>query len=135
MSSIKRNLRFTLHCLPVRATCCVAGFALACAAAAQEGKVPENREAKIDFASCAKPVYPQADAQAGHQGAVTIGYLVDENGRVKDSKIMASSGFMKLDMNAQIALAKCSFYAALENGKPVQQWAQVTYVWSLPKMQ
>jgi TonB family protein len=132
MSSIKRNLRYALHCLPVRAMCCAAAFAFAGSAAAQEGKVPENSEPKIDFASCPKPVYPQADAQAGHQGAVTIGYLVDENGRVQDSKIMASSGFMKLDMNAQVALAKCRFRAALENGKPVPQWAQVTYVWSLP---
>jgi D-alanyl-D-alanine endopeptidase (penicillin-binding protein 7) len=131
MSSIKRNLRFALHCLPVRAMCCVAGFALACAAAAQEGKVPENSDAKIDFASCPQPVYPQADAQAGHQGAVTIDYLVDGNGRVMDSKITHSSGFMRLDQSAQTALAKCSFHPALESGKPVQKWAHVKYVWSL----
>jgi TonB family protein len=128
MSSIKRNLRIVLHS--------VAGCALACAAAthpvqAQESDGAANRNAKIDFASCAKPVYPHADVQAGHQGTVTLGFLVDENGGVKDSKVTGSSGFMGLDMAAQTALTKCSFQPALENGKAVQKWTYVKYVWTL----
>jgi len=91
----------------------------------------QNSAATIDFASCAKPVYPQADRQAGHQGTVTLGFLVDENGQVKDSKVTQSTGFMRLDMTAQTALMKCSFRPALENGKPVQKWAYVKYVWTL----
>jgi protein TonB len=129
MSSTKRNLRTALHCL--------AGLALACAALApgaqaQQTNDAENSAATIDFASCAKPVYPQADMQAGHQGTVTLGFLVDEMGRVKDSKVMKSTGFRGLDMTAQVALGKCSFHPARENGKPVEKWAQVQYVWTLP---
>ena len=129
MPSSKRRVRTILQSLPV-------GIALACMATAhvaqaQETKGTENSNAKIDFASCAKPMYPHADVQAGHQGTVTLGFLVDENGGVKDSKVTGSSGFMGLDMAAQTALTKCSFRPALENGKPVQKWTYVKYVWTL----
>lgn len=129
MPSIKRDVRTILQSLPV-------GIALAClatahAAPAQEADDTESSNAKIDFASCAKPMYPKADVQAGHQGTVTLGFLVDENGGVKDSKVTGSSGFMGLDMAAQTALAKCSFQSARENGKPVEKWTYVKYVWTL----
>ncbi|MBW8898651.1 MAG: energy transducer TonB [Massilia sp.] len=128
MSSIKRHLRIILQSM--------AGFALLCAAATQPAQAQDsdgagNDRPKIDFASCAKPVYPHADVLAGHQGTVTVGFLVDENGGVKDSKVTGSSGFMGLDVAAQTALAKCSFRPALENGIPVQKWVYVKYVWTL----
>jgi TonB family protein len=133
MPSIERRLRTILQSLPVRAACCAAGVTLACASTAQAQNTDgaADRNATIDFASCAKPVYPHADVQAGHQGTVTLGFLVDENGGVKDSKVTGSSGFMGLDMAAQTALAKCSFQPALENGKAVQKWTFVKYVWTL----
>jgi TonB family protein len=133
MSSIERKLRSILQDLPVRALCLVAWACAvgAHAAQAQATAGTDNSVAKIDFASCAKPVYPKADMQAGHQGTVTVDFLVDENGRVKNSKVTASSGFMRLDKEAQTALGKCSFHPALENGKPVQSWAHVKYVWTL----
>lgn len=133
MSSIERNRRSILQNLPVRALC---HAALACAlgahaAQAQDTADTDRSAATIDFASCAKPVYPKADMQAGHQGTVTVGFLVDANGHVMDSKITGSSGFMRLDMAAQTALSKCSFRPAMEKGKPVQSWAHVKYVWKL----
>ena len=129
MSSIARRLHTVLQSLPV-------GIALACLATAHPAQAQEatdtaNSNAKIDFASCAKPVYPNADVQAGHQGTVTLGFLVDENGGVKNSKVTGSSGFMGLDMAAQTALSKCSFQPARENGKPVEKWTYVKYVWTL----
>ena len=131
---LPKTIRSPLHHLPIHVACCAVGIAFACAtgAQAQETSDPQNRSAMIDFASCAKPVYPQADMQAGHQGTVTLDFLVDENGRIKDSKVTGSSGFMRLDMTAQTALGKCNFRPALENGKPVEGWAQVKYVWTLP---
>jgi TonB family protein len=134
MSSIERNLRSIMQDLPVRTVCRAAGIALACAAGVQTAQAQDTTDtsvARIEFASCANPVYPKADMQAGHQGTVTVGFLVDENGRVKDSKITASSGFMRLDIAAQTALGKCSFHPALENGKPVEKWAHVQYEWKL----
>ena len=130
---LPKTIRSALYYLPIRAACYATGIAFACAAGAQaqEANDAQNSAATIDFASCAKPVYPQADRQAGHQGTVTLGFLVDENGQVKDSKVTQSTGFMRLDMTAQTALMKCSFRPALENGKPVQKWAYVKYFWTL----
>ena len=118
---MSRIIRTTLQCLSI---------ALACAASAHAAP-QDTRSAMLDFHSCAKPEYPRADVQAGHQGTVKLGFLVDENGRVKDSKVMESSGFTTLDEAARSALAQCSFQPALENGKAVQQWTKVQYVWTL----
>jgi TonB family protein len=114
-------IRTTLQCL---------SLALACAASAHAAP-QDTRIAKLDFHSCARPEYPRDDVQAGHQGTVKLGFLVDENGRVKDSKVMESSGFASLDEAARSTLAQCSFQPALENGKAVQQWTKVQYVWTL----
>jgi protein TonB len=118
---MSRLIRTTLQCL---------SLALACAASAHAAP-QDTSVAKLDFHSCAKPEYPRTDVQAGHQGMVKLGFLVDENGKVKDSKVMESSGFTTLDEAARSALAQCSFQPALENGKAVQQWTKVQYVWTL----
>ena len=118
---MSRIIRKTLQCL---------SLALACAASAHAAP-EDNRIATLDFHSCGKPEYPRADVQAGHQGVVKLGFLVDESGKVKDSKVVESSGFASLDEAARSVLAQCSFQPALENGKAVQQWTKVQYVWTL----
>jgi len=118
---MSRIIRTTLQCL---------SLALACAASAQAAPQGSST-AKLDFTSCAKPQYPHADVQAVHEGTVTLGFLVDENGKVKDSKVTASSGFPTLDEAARSALVQCSFKPARKHGKAVQQWAKVLYVWKL----
>lgn len=118
---MSRIIRTTLQCLSI---------ALACAASAQAA--PQGgSSAKLDFGSCAKPEYPHADVQAAHEGTVKLAFLVDEKGKVKDSKVMTSSGFATLDEAARSALAQCSFQPARKNGKSVQQWTNVLYVWTL----
>jgi TonB family protein len=118
---MSRIIRTTLQCL---------SLALVCAASAHAAP-QDSRIAQLDFNSCDKPQYPHADVQAGHQGTVKLGFLVDENGQVKDSKVMDSSGFATLDEAARAALAQCSFQPALKNGKAVQQWTTVQYMWTL----
>ena len=118
---MSRIIRTTLQCL---------SLALACAASAHAA--PQGtRTALLDFHSCAKPQYPAADVQASHEGKVKLGFLVDENGKVKDSKVISSSGFTTLDEAARSALAQCSFQPALKKGKAVQEWTKVLYVWEL----
>ena len=118
---MSRIIRTTLQCL---------SMALACAASAHAAPQGDST-AKLDFNSCAKPQYPHADVQAAHEGTVTLAFLVDENGKVKESKVKASSGFTTLDEAARSALAQFSFQPALKHGKAVQQWAKVHYVWTL----
>ena len=91
---MSRIIRTTLQCL---------SLALACtpsAHAAPQG----SSTAMLNFKSCAKPQYPHPDLQAGHEGTVKLGFLVDENGKVKNSKLIASSGFTPLDEAARSAL-------------------------------
>ena len=118
---MSRIIRTTLQCL---------SLALACtpsAHAAPQG----SSSARLDFDSCAKPQYPAEDVQASHEGKVTLGFLVNENGKVKDSKVIKSSGFTTLDEAARSALAQCSFQPAVKKGKAVQDWTKVQYVWEL----
>ncbi|MDN4051859.1 energy transducer TonB [Massilia sp. YIM B02763] len=99
-----------------------------CATAA-DSKVDEH--AIVDFNSCAKPMYPHADVQAGHQGTVTLSFLVEQDGKVGDSKVVTSSGFATMDEAARTAIMKCRFRPATKNGKPVKDWTKVQYVWTL----
>jgi len=125
------TLHSALRRLPLRASLYVVGAALACVAAAPVATAAEsNSKARLDFDSCAKPQYPHEDLKANHQGTVALGFLVDETGHVKESKVAESSGFATLDEAARTALAMCTFYPAQENGKPVAQWTNVKYVWT-----
>jgi len=53
---------------------------------------------------CQKPMYPDASRNAEEEGAVTVGFYVDIDGKVKDSRIEKSSGFRRLDEAARQAL-------------------------------
>ena len=66
---------------------------------------PEVVNAKLDVSvECQKPMYPDASRNAEEEGAVTVGFYVDIDGKVKDSRIEKSSGFRRLDEAARQAL-------------------------------
>jgi len=139
MARIRRLLRPDVQALNWKAAIPVLGLAVACAASAhapanQRGASPGlglNRAAIADFNSCRKPEYPHVDLAAGHQGTVTVDFLVDTDGAVIDSAIARSSGFASMDEAARGALLKCRFGPALKNGRVVREWTKVQYVWTL----
>ena len=139
MARIRRLLRPDVQALNWKAAIPVLGLAVACAASAhapanQRGASPGlglNRVAIADFNSCRKPEYPHVDLAAGHQGTVTVDFLVDTDGAVIDSAIARSSGFASMDEAARGALLKCRFGPALKNGRVVREWTKVQYVWTL----
>ncbi|KGF83102.1 peptidase M56 [Massilia sp. JS1662] len=139
MARIRRLLRPDPQVLDWRAAIPVLGLVLACAASAHalstrgaNGAAADlSRPAIADFSSCRKPMYPQADITAGHEGTVTVSFLVDTDGTVADSRVLRSSGFMGLDMAAQAALLKCRFSPALRHGQAVRAWTPVQYIWTL----
>jgi D-alanyl-D-alanine endopeptidase (penicillin-binding protein 7) len=139
MARIRRLLRPDVQALNWKAAIPVLGLAVVCAASAhapanQRDASPGlglNRTAIADFNTCRKPEYPHADLAAGHQGTVTVDFLVDTDGAVIDSAIARSSGFVSMDEAARGALLKCRFGPALENGRIVRQWTKVQYVWTL----
>jgi D-alanyl-D-alanine endopeptidase (penicillin-binding protein 7) len=140
MARIRRLLRPDVQALNWKAAVPVLGLAVVCAASAhapagRAGPVPAARgvtqRAIADFSSCRKPEYPHADIAAGHEGTVTVEFLVGEDGRVAGSSIAKSSGYASMDEAARGALALCSFHPALKAGKPIRQLTHVQYVWTL----
>ena len=84
----------------------------------------------LDFSSCAKPQYPDADVKAQHEGAVTLEFKADAQGTINESKVVKSSGFASLDAAARDAIAKCKFSPA-KNDAETKKWVPVQYVWTL----
>lgn len=83
----------------------------------------------IRFESCARPTYPEQEAKQNHQGTVTLRFLVGADGKVKESRVMKSSGYPDLDDAALVAISKCRFNPLIANGKPVDAWIPVQYDW------
>jgi D-alanyl-D-alanine endopeptidase (penicillin-binding protein 7) len=137
MARIRRLVRPDPQALDWRAAIPVLGLVLACAASAHAfssrgaDAADLDRPARMDFASCTKPSYPHADLASGHEGTVTLSFLVDTNGTVLDSRVLRSAGFRDLDKAAQAALNLCRFSPAIRHGRPVRTWAPVQYVWTV----
>ena len=92
---------------------------------------PARTPAVADFNTCSKPEYPKSSLRNEETGVSTISFLIGADGSVKDSKVTKSSGFRDLDKAALVALGKCKFKAATENGQPIESWQPVQYVWQL----
>lgn len=105
---------------------CVAGLAHANADAPVDK--PE-KQAYIDFASCAKPAWPAQALAAKQSGTVTLRFLIERDGSVADSQVRKSSGHPALDEAAREGIAKCRFQPASSAGKPVKAWNMMQYVW------
>ena len=85
----------------------------------------------VQAASCDKPEYPPAARRANETGTVRLQFLIDESGKVVDSRVERSSGSRRLDEAARGALELCHFKPATVNGKPTRAWARLEYVWTL----
>jgi TonB family protein len=104
--------------------------ALAMNAEAQTAVSPASM-AKPDMQqACEKPVYPPEAVEGRWSGTSTIFLLVGEDGTVKDAKVTKSSGYRALDRAALAAFSRCRFKPPMADGKPVQAWMPIQYVWS-----
>lgn len=97
--------------------------ALPCLAAALE-PTPQ-------FPKCRKPDYPRESLRGLESGVSLIGFLIRTDGTAGDSVILSSSGSAPLDEAAQAAFFKCVFTPATLDGKPLETWVEVAYVWSI----
>ena len=136
MSRIKRLIRPDTQALNWKAAIPVLGLAAMSAAvfahAAPAAKLAQPEvQAIVDFETCKRPEYPAESHAQKHTGTVTLGFLVTQNGTVKETKVTRSSGHRPLDEAARTALAKCTFKPATAKGKPVDAWTAVQYVWTL----
>lgn len=92
-------------------------------------KLAPDAPGMIRFETCTRPAYPEQEAKQNHHGVVTLRFLVGADGKVKKSLVMTSSGYPALDEAALFAIAKCNFNPPVINGKPVDAWIAVQYVW------
>lgn len=86
--------------------------------------------ATANFRTCDKPAWPRDTLYDGELGAVIIGFLVGEDGKVIDTVIRSSSGVPALDRAALSAIKRCQFIPAAIGGVPVSSWTSVRYNWS-----
>lgn len=87
--------------------------------------------AVVDARNCSKPEYPAASVRAQETGLVVLQFLIGADGTAIDSKVDKTSGFRRLDEAARNALSLCKFKPGTEDGKPVQSWARIEYLWKL----
>ena len=90
-----------------------------------------HKGAVVDFKSCAKPQYPAEAIKANRTGKVTLAFEIGVDGKVVESKVENSSGHADLDEAARTAIGLCTFKPATQDGKPVQEWMKMQYVWTL----
>jgi TonB family protein len=93
---------------------------------------PQNKMLPVaNFASCAKPVWPKESLRKEEQGTVQLGFLIGVDGAVRESRVEKSSGYPLLDLAALDAIGRCRFSPGTENGKPVENWTRMRYVWAI----
>lgn len=129
MNLISQRLRSSPSALAVAFALAVS--AAPASAAPHKKDVPGYQHARLDFASCAKPVYPADALKTRREGAVDFSFEVGADGELLSSQVDKSSGHPDLDETALAALNKCKFLAASQDGKPIADHAHVKYVWTL----
>ncbi|MDR3505502.1 MAG: TonB family protein [Acidocella sp.] len=92
-----------------------------------------SRAAGLDSSqSCAAPEYPEDAEDMGQTGTSVLQFLIGADGAVEQARVASSSGHGQLDQTALQALGRCKFKPALgADGKPVEAWTSIRYVWTL----
>lgn len=116
--------------LRIVATALATAILGACAQTPRTAPDDGATKAVVLFQSCAKPGWPDEDFRAGHDGTVTINFLVGADGKARQATILKSSGYPAMDEAARDGIFKCEFKPATVDGKPVERWTQMQYVWS-----
>ena len=80
---------------------------------------------------CARPSYPAESLEMEEEGQVTLGFQIDVDGHVVESKIIKSSGFTRLDDAARTAFSKCEFTPATIDGVGEKSLATVPFEWKI----
>jgi len=79
------------------------------------------------------PSYPEDARRAGREGTVFISVLIDEQGKVLQTKLLKSSGTASLDSTVMSAARQFLFSPAEKNGKKVKVWMTLPFVFRLKK--
>lgn len=87
---------------------------------------------KIDARNSREPPYPPASRRLGEQGSLILQVLVGSDGRVRESKLVQSSGFARLDAAALDGVkGHYRFMPGTVDGKPSEMWYTFKFTWKL----
>lgn len=99
--------------------------------ASYAAEAPVKTPATADFKTCNRPAWPKEALRKEQTGTVTLGFLVDEDGKVIDALVRKSSGFPLLDEAALHGVRSCRFIPQKLNGVSLSGWTTLQYVWTL----
>jgi len=71
------------------------------------------------------PEYPRIARRRGYEGTVILEVLVDRKGRVKNMRLLKSSGYKILDRAALDSVKKWLFEPAQRGGKETEAWVKI----------
>jgi TonB family protein len=90
---------------------------------------------RVDFTTCARASYPAGARQRTMTGSLSLGLLVQPDGKVRETRLVRSSGHPELDSATRTAMAACRFLDG--PARPTaDEWVTMAYAWTeddLPK--
>jgi len=87
---------------------------------------------RVDAAHSREPEYPPSARRLGIQGSLIMEVLIDIDGRVKDSKLVQTSGSEQLDAAALKGVKEnYRFVPGTVDGKPQPMWFTFRFTWKL----
>ena len=87
--------------------------------------VKKVREARPAYKDNPRPQYPKRARRRGYEGTVVLEVLVDGNGRVKELRIITSSGHAALDKAALKSVNGWLFEPGMVGDEKVDMWVRV----------
>jgi protein TonB len=93
-------------------------------------KQPVLEKAKL-LPGCKAPRYPAKSAEKEEEGQVVFRFLIALDGSVKQTVLVRSSGFERLDQAAKDAFTKCKFSPGKIDGESKETWVQQSFRWKL----
>jgi protein TonB len=93
--------------------------------AGDESETAFIKEAIPRYRNNPPPVYPRVARRRGHQGTVLLEVLVDQNGDVRNLKVLQSSGYATLDDAALASVKNWSFEPGMKGSQPVEMWVKL----------
>ena len=90
---------------------------------------PVVKKASMEKVNCG-PQWPRSALRKEQTGTVTLAFFVNADSVLVDSKVTVSSGVEALDEAALVGLRKCKFHASTVDGKAVESWFSMQYVWT-----
>jgi protein TonB len=89
-------------------------------------------ERRPEMLSAVPPNYPESLRRARVEGTVTLAFLLDENGRVQDPRVEAST-HPEFEAPALEAIRKWRFKPGYKDGQPVRTYLRQTIRFRMPE--